>query len=88
MDELFNVCVQALNLIASLTGLSYNAVNIWIFVIIEPLVFLGMLVYILRLRKMKWMAIIKAFLIASGAIVFILLWIIKIDVMLEGLFIQ
>lgn len=51
MNKLFDLCVLALELLASFTGLSYKEVNIWIFVIIEPIVFLLMLAYILKLRR-------------------------------------
>ena len=51
MNKLFDLCVLALELLASLTGFTYKEINIWIFVIIEPLVFLSMLIYIFRLRK-------------------------------------
>ena len=51
MNQLFDLCVLALEVVASFTGLSYKEINIWIFVIIEPIVFLCMLIYIFRLRK-------------------------------------
>lgn len=51
MNKLFDLCVLALELVASFTGLSYKEVNIWIFVVIEPIVFLLMLIYILKLRR-------------------------------------
>jgi len=53
MNKLFDLCVLALELLASFTGLSYKEANIWIFVIIEPIVFLLMLAYILKLRRIN-----------------------------------
>lgn len=50
MDWLFNHCVNILNVAAQHIGMTYNEINIWIFVIIEPLVFVCMCYYILRLR--------------------------------------
>jgi len=50
MDWLFNHCVNILNVAAQYIGMTYNEINIWIFVIIEPLVFVCMCYYILRLR--------------------------------------
>ena len=50
MDWLFNHCVNILNVAAQHIGMTYNEINIWIFVIIEPLVFVYMCYYILRLR--------------------------------------
>ena len=37
MKELFDICVDILNWVANLFGISYEAANIWIFVIIHPL---------------------------------------------------
>ncbi len=42
MKEIFDLCVFILNYIASVTGLSYEAVNVWIFLLIEPAIFLFM----------------------------------------------
>ena len=50
MDWLFNHCVNILNVAAQHIGVTYIEINIWIFVIIEPLVFVCMCYYILRLR--------------------------------------
>lgn len=54
IDWTFNQCVYLLNVMAQHIGMTYNEINIWIFVIIEPLVFVCMCYYILRLRhKLK-----------------------------------
>jgi hypothetical protein len=54
MNGLFNWCVEFLVWLADLVGMTYEEVNIWIFVIIEPLVFVIMLwVIIWQRRKMK-----------------------------------
>lgn len=54
MNELFNWCVEFLVWLADVIGMTYEEVNIWIFVIIEPLVFVFMLwVIIWQRRKMK-----------------------------------
>ncbi len=37
MDTLFDICVRILQIIGNVTGLGYKAANIWIFVIIHPL---------------------------------------------------
>jgi|GEM_PF-1547358 len=37
MNELFDICVDILEWIASVTGTTYKQANIWIFVIIHPL---------------------------------------------------
>ncbi|MBW6536857.1 MAG: hypothetical protein K0B11_17750 [Mariniphaga sp.] len=51
MNELFNWCVEFLVWLADLVGMTYEEVNIWIFVIIEPLVFVLMLWVIIRQRR-------------------------------------
>jgi hypothetical protein len=51
MDSLFNWCVKFLSSLADVVGMTYNEVNIWIFVIIEPAVFLLMLWVIIRQRQ-------------------------------------
>jgi hypothetical protein len=54
MNELFKWCVDFLIWLADVVGMTYEEVNIWIFVIIEPLVFVFMLwVIIWQRRKMK-----------------------------------
>lgn len=46
MHELFDICVDILNWIAEVFGITYKEANIWIFVIIEPIVFVLMAVII------------------------------------------
>ena len=42
MDQIFDACVRILMGLASLTGLSYEAVNVLIFVILLPLGLIGL----------------------------------------------
>lgn len=51
MNELFKWCVDFLIWLADVVGMTYEEVNIWIFVIIEPIVFLLMLWMIIRQRR-------------------------------------
>ena len=51
MDEIFNACVELLKWLGQILGLTYNEINVWIFVIIEPIIFIIMLIWIIRLRK-------------------------------------
>ena len=51
MDELFDICVDILYWIADLTGWTYKEANIWIFVIIHPLLTLGLLIRNSILKK-------------------------------------
>ena len=51
MGELFDVCVAILYWISDVTGLTYKEANIWIFVIIHPLLTIFLFYYVIRLRK-------------------------------------
>lgn len=51
MSELFDVCVAILYWISDVTGLTYKEANIWIFVIIHPLLTIFLFYIIIRLRK-------------------------------------
>ena len=54
MNQLFDLCVDFLYWLANLTGMTYNEINIWIFVIIEPILFLiGIWVIISQRKKIK-----------------------------------
>ena len=57
IDYIFQVCVVILQDIAQALGTSYEAVNIWIFVIIWPTLTIAMLLWIIKLtlnlRKLK-----------------------------------
>ena len=51
-DEIFAWCVQLLLDWANILGMTYNEINVWLFVIIHPiiLVFLVMMVWYYRSR--------------------------------------
>ena len=51
MDNLFDACVELLIWLSNILGLSYKEINIWIFVIIEPIIFVFMFVLSLNLRN-------------------------------------
>jgi len=51
MHELFDICVDILYWIADLTGWTYKEANIWIFVIIHPLLTIFLFYYVIRLKK-------------------------------------
>ena len=51
MNELFDQCVNILYLIAETCNISYKEANVWIFVIIEPILFLAMLYIIIKQRR-------------------------------------
>lgn len=47
MDTIFDWCVDFLIKWAEVLGLTYNEINVILFVILEPLIFLGMLTTII-----------------------------------------
>jgi len=51
MNEVFDACVAILICIADLFEITYKEANIWIFVIIEPILFIVMLYKIIKQRR-------------------------------------
>ena len=51
MSDLFDICVEILYWISDVTGLTYKEANIWIFVILHPLLTIVLFYYVIRLRK-------------------------------------
>ena len=51
MNELFDLCVSILYCISDFTGLTYKEANIWIFVVIHPLITVSSIYYIVKLRR-------------------------------------
>ena len=51
VHDLFWLCVNFMKFICEHTGISYEALNILLFVIIHPLVTLLLLFWVLRLRR-------------------------------------
>lgn len=51
MNEIFELCMNFLYWLAPKFGLTYREINVWIFCIIEPLVFILMILYIIKLKK-------------------------------------
>ena len=57
MNNVFYWCVDTLKFYAGLFGMTYEEINVWIFCIIEPIVFLAMLIVIIRqARKLRKVA--------------------------------
>ena len=56
MDAVFDACVRILLALAGWTGLTYKEINVWIFVILWPLLTLAMAAWILiqhrRIRRL------------------------------------
>lgn len=51
METIFNLCVYFLSRLADLFGTSYEVINVWIFCIIGPVIFLGLFVGLLYYRR-------------------------------------
>ena len=50
VDNIFNFCVILLYNVGSLFGITYEEINVWLFVVIWPLISLIMFAEIIRLR--------------------------------------
>jgi hypothetical protein len=50
INQLFHECAELLRIMAPYFGMSYKEINIWIFVILEPAMFLVMLIWIIILK--------------------------------------
>lgn len=51
MNQLFDLCVELLLWLAGMLGLTYEAINIWIFCVIWPLLSVVAIIYIVVLRR-------------------------------------
>ena len=51
INKVFDLCVDLLIWGGDKLGMSYEAINVWIFVIIEPVIFIAMILYIIHLRN-------------------------------------
>jgi hypothetical protein len=50
-NRLFDLCVDIMIYWAKLTGMTYKEINIWIFCIIEPIVFLLLIGFLIGQQK-------------------------------------
>ena len=50
VDETFNFCVRLLYEIGGILGISYEEINVWLFVIIWPIASLLLFAEVIRLR--------------------------------------
>lgn len=51
MDIIFKWCVDVLIFLANVLGITYQEINVWIFCIIEPIIFIYMLVIIIKQNR-------------------------------------
>ena len=49
IDTIFNFCVRLLYDVANILGISYEEINVWLFIIIQP----GLIIYFF-LSSSKW----------------------------------
>ncbi len=56
MDEVFDRCVRLLVFLAAQFGMTYKEINVWIFVIIWPVITIALIVFVilqqLRIRRL------------------------------------
>lgn len=50
-EEIFNLCVMLLNNLADLLGMTYKEINVWLFVVIHPLITLILLLLLIHFWK-------------------------------------
>ena len=51
IDAIFRYCVVLLVNMAKVIGISYEALNIWVFIIVQPLLIVFLFLWLLRLRR-------------------------------------
>jgi len=51
MELIFKLCVDVLIFLAHWLGITYQEINVWIFCIIEPIVFIYMLTLIIKQNR-------------------------------------
>ena len=51
IDAIFRYCVVLLVNMAKVIGISYEALNIWVFIIVQPLIIFLLFVWVIRLRR-------------------------------------
>ena len=51
MEAVFYICVELLMLLATIFGCTYEEINVVIFCILGPIVFLSLLIWNVKLRK-------------------------------------
>lgn len=51
VDAVFDLCVILLVRLADIIGISYEEINIWLFVVIQPTISVLLFLEILRLRR-------------------------------------
>jgi hypothetical protein len=57
INKIFDLCVDLLQVLSKMLGMSYAEVNVWIFCILEPLAFIALVLWIraqsARIRELQ-----------------------------------
>lgn len=51
IDRIFGYCVELLIIGAQSLGMTYEELNVWFFIVIEPIIFIAVLFFAWRLRN-------------------------------------
>jgi hypothetical protein len=51
MELIFKLCVDVLIFLANVLGITYQEINVWVFCIIEPIIFIYMLTLIIKQKR-------------------------------------
>lgn len=54
MDAIFDWCVEILVYFAGVFGITYKEINVWVFVIIWPIVTLALVIWLVVQQKRIW----------------------------------
>ena len=50
IEDIFDYCVELLIIAARAVGMTYEEINVWFFIVFEPLIFFMALLYTLKLK--------------------------------------
>ena len=65
INELFDLCVWILEVVAPRIGMTYNEINIWLFVVLQPVLILAGIVGVMYYRGKYLTALSRADLISA-----------------------
>ena len=51
INDIFDYCVALLIHLARLCGMTYEEINVWFFIVVEPVVFVGVCLYAVYQRR-------------------------------------
>ena len=65
INDLFDLCVWILEVVAPRIGMTYNEINIWLFVVLQPVLILAGIVGVIYYRGKYLTALSRADLISA-----------------------